>query len=437
MPNRVSQEIPFVEKDDLSSEEIHALVQDICQRTKKASGALLNTSNDIISSVLRLISKKIVEHTQDIIEANALDLEYAVQKGLSEAMIDRLKLTPERIDVIAKSVSSVDNLENPVGRVLWKEERPNGLIIEKTAVPFGVLGMIYESRPNVTVDAAVLCLKSRNAVVLRGGSESIHSSLAFHKIIQSALEDNNLPKDCVSIIPVRNREAVSAILQSDKFIDVIIPRGGKSLIERVMSEARMPVFGHLEGLCHTYIHKSAKANIAKDVTYNAKMRRTGICGATETLLIDKDLTPEIAKSVLGNLLDEGCEIVGDKLSQALDSRIGNAQQIDWQTEYLDKKLSCCVVSNVEEAVEHINSYGSHHTDSILAEDKDAVEYFLQNVDSGIVMHNASTQFADGGEFGMGAEIGIGTGKLHARGPVGIEQLCTYKYIVKGTGQTRP
>jgi len=356
---------------------------------------------------------------------------------LSEALLDRLKLTPERIESMSAGLETVIDLPDPVGRVLWESKRPNGLHIKRLSCPIGVLGMIYESRPNVTVDAAALCLKSHNAVILRGGSESLNSSLALHDLIQSSLRAHNLPEGAVSMIPVSDRSVVGEMLSADQYIDVMIPRGGRGLIERVMSEAAMPVFGHLEGLCHIYIHQTARKEIAVDVTLNAKMRRTGICGAAETLLLDHKLDPDIARAVVKALLDKGCEVVGDKMAQGLDERIGAARSEDWHTEYLAPKISVAVVDGVEEAVNHINAQGSHHTDSILAEDAQAASYFLNRVDSGIVMHNASTQFADGGEFGMGAEIGIATGKFHARGPVGLEQLTTYKYLVHGSGQTRP
>ncbi len=413
------------------------IVKQLGQDAKAASRILAQTTAREINDLLSSIAKNLRGNAADIITANKKDLASAEQRGLNQAMTDRLMLNNDRIEAMAVGIETIIDLDDPVGRQLWETMRPNGLRIERVSVPIGVLGMIYESRPNVTIDAAALCLKSRNAVILRGGSESLHSSLALHKIIQSTLQDHNLPEACVSMIPIADREAVGAMLAAHQYIDVMIPRGGRSLIERVMNEARMPVFGHLEGICHIYIHPSVKPEIARQVTLNAKMRRTGICGALETLLIDKDLDQDLAKNVLADLLDAGCEIVGDKMVQNLDGRIGEAKSEDWHTEYLDAKLSCAIVSNVEEAVNHINTNGSHHTDSILAEDTKDVQYFLKNVDSGITMHNASTQFADGGEFGMGAEIGIATGKMHARGPVGLEQLCTYKYIVHGEGQTRP
>ncbi len=426
----------MIEPSAVSQSPEH-LVREVAASCKKASALLAQSSENQINTVLETLETTLLKNTKDILVQNKKDTEAAQSKKMDEALIDRLVLNEDRIKAMAAGVNTVRELPDPVGRVLWENKRPNGLQIQRVSVPIGVLGMIYESRPNVTIDAAALCLKSRNAVLLRGGSESFYSSMALHKIVQDVLEDNNLPRNCVAMVPIRDREAVGTMLSLSEYIDVMIPRGGQSLIERVMNEAKMPVFGHLEGLCHVYIHSSVKPTIAREVPLNAKMRRTGICGAMETLLLDQNLAPEIAKDVLNTLLDAGCEIVGDKMAMALDPRIKNATSQDWTTEYLAPKLSCAVVNGHEEAVTHINTYGSHHTDSILAEDKNVVEYFLKNTDSGIVMHNASTQFADGGEFGMGAEIGIATGKMHARGPVGLEQLCTYKYIVLGSGQTRP
>lgn len=419
------------------SEKLADTINALCRNARIASRQLISVPPEVINAALDTLAQKIREQAGFILDENKKDIEYAHSKGLSDAMIDRLRLDPARLDAIAGSIAVVRDLPCPLGKILQETTRPNGLVIRRVSVPIGVLGMIYESRPNVTIDAAILCLKSGNAVVLRGGSESFHSAQAFYTLIRSALQEHNIPADAVTMIPMREREAVGIMLKADHSIDVIIPRGGKGLIERIMQEATMPVFGHLDGICHIYVHPSAKPEIALNVTMNAKMRRTGICGAMETLLLDRALPEELAKNILSNLLDAGCAIVGDTDIMALDSRIMAATEDDWSTEYLDKKLSCRMVGSPQEAVEHINTYGSHHTDSILAEDQDAVDYFLKHVDSGIVMHNASTQFADGGEFGMGAEIGIGTGKLHARGPVGIEQLCTYKYIVSGNGQTRP
>jgi len=421
----------------LKTQSPQEIVDSLGADAKAAAAILSRTPTEVINDVLDTLAKKLRDNSVSIIDANAKDIAAAEQKGLNAALIDRLRLDEDRIAGIARGVKTVRELEDPTSKTLWVQERPNGLLIRRVSCPIGVLGMIYESRPNVTVDASILCLKSHNAVILRGGSESLHSSLALHKIIQEALEEHNLPKACVSMIPISDREAVGAMLKASNYIDVMIPRGGHGLIERVMNEARMPVFGHLDGLCHIYIHPTAKEDIAIDVTLNAKMRRTGICGAMETLLIDRAYGDDKAQRILKNILDSGCTIVGDDDVQKLDPRIEAAKDEDWTTEYLDTKLSCKFVDSVEQAVEHINHYGSHHTDSILAEDEDTATYFLQNVDSGIVMHNASTQFADGGEFGMGAEIGIATGKMHARGPVGLEQLCTYKYMVHGNGQTRP
>ena len=413
------------------------IVDELCRDAKKASALLSQTTEAQINAVLTDLASNLRANIPAILEGNQKDLDAGEANGLTKAMLDRLALDEGRVEGIAAGVEAIAKLDDPVGRVLWDTDRPNGLKIKRVSVPIGVLGMIYESRPNVTVDAAALCLKSRNAVVLRGGSESLYSSLALHKIIQETLQAHDIPEAAVSMIPIKDREAVGALLKAAHSVDAVIPRGGKGLIERVQNDAAMPVFSHLDGICHIYVHPSVKPEIAKDVTLNAKLRRTGICGAMETLLLDKDLDTALAKEIIANLIDEGCEIVGDKIAQGLDARVGAASSEDWTTEYLDSKLSVAIVSDVQEAVAHINSNGSHHTDSILAEDTTPVDYFLANVDSGIVMHNASTQFADGGEFGMGAEIGIATGKMHARGPVGLEQLCTYKYHVLGSGQTRP
>lgn len=421
----------------LASQSPEHIIETLGSEAKKASRILAQTPTEVINQTLETLSQNLIKNSQFIIEANAKDLAAADQKGLSPALIDRLTLNEGRIQSISQGIQTVIALEDPTEKILWEQHRPNGLNIQRISCPIGVLGMIYESRPNVTVDASILCLKSHNAVILRGGSESLHSSLAIHKIIQDALEDHGLPKACVSMIPVSDRAAVGAMLRADQYIDVMIPRGGHGLIERVMSEARMPVFGHLDGLCHIYVHPSADSKIATEVTLNAKMRRTGICGAMETLLIDRECDADVITNILNNLINGGCTIVGDEDIQKIDTRISPANDEDWVTEYLDAKLSIKFVDGVKDAVHHINTYGSHHTDSILSEDQNAVDYFLKNVDSGIVIHNASTQFADGGEFGMGAEIGIATGKMHARGPVGLEQLCTYKYLVRGNGQTRP
>jgi glutamate-5-semialdehyde dehydrogenase len=419
------------------NQDVAALVA-MLGRTAKASSSLLpHIPEERVQAALHGLAEALRGRSAEILSINARDIKAAEQNGLTPALIDRLTLTPERVEAMANSVEVIAALENPVGKILSRTQRPNGLVIERVACPIGVLGIIYESRPNVTVDAAALSLKSRNAVILRGGSESYETALFLYEILKSALKEQGIPEGAVCFVETKDREAVGAMLALPQYIDAIIPRGGKSLTSRVMADAKMPVFAHLDGICHIYVHESAKPDLAAAVTLNAKMRRTGICGAMETLLLDTKLKPETARAILTNLLDAGCEIVGDKMVQGLDPRIAPAKSEDWGTEYLDAKLSVAAVNGIEEAVRHINTYGSHHTDSILCEDDAARDYFLSHVESAIVMHNASTQFADGGEFGMGAEIGIATGKMHARGPVGVEQLCTYKYIVRGSGQVRP
>lgn len=417
--------------------EAQPLVATLGREAKSAAAYLPHIAESVITASLKDLAVRLRSRIDDILRINQNDIEAGRAKNLTPALLDRLTLNEARIESIAQSVEVIAALSDPCGKTLWREERPNGLLIERVSCPIGVLGIIFESRPNVTVDAAALCLKSRNACILRGGSESFETSKFLHSLIVESLKTHNIPPESVSFVDTTNREAVGAMLAMPQFIDVIIPRGGKSLTSRVMEEAKMPVFSHLDGICHIYVHESAKPDLALAVTLNAKMRRTGICGAMETLLLDTKLNPDTAKAILTNLLDSGCAIVGDKIIQALDSRIQPATAQDWATEYLDAKLSVAAVNGVEEAVAHINAYGSHHTDSILCEDEAARDYFTARVESAIVMHNTSTQFADGGEFGMGSEIGIATGRLHARGPVGVEQLCTYRYIVRGAGQTRP
>ena len=422
---------------DLSGSIPGSTMMELGSSCKKAAAIIAQSPTEQINRALLALADRLEAQTSEILEANHIDVTAAQEKGLTPALIDRLALDNERVAAIAQAVRDIAALDGPIGVVLDTTTRPNGLVIEKVAVPIGVLGMIYESRPNVTVDAAALSLKSHNAVLLRGGSESFHSSRALHKIIQDVLVDNDLPAGAVSMMPATDRSLVAAMLQSPEYIDVIIPRGGKGLTGRVMQEAQMPVFAHLDGNCHIYVHSSVKPELAVSVVQNAKLRRTGICGAAESLLFDAALDDAIAKKILETLKAQGCVIVGDERAQALISDVVPANEDDWSTEYLDKKISCKYVASVDEAIEHINQYGSHHTDAILAEDTAIVSEFLKRVDSAIVMHNSSTQFADGGEFGMGAEIGIGTGKLHARGPVGLKQLATFKYLVKGDGQTRP
>ncbi len=405
---------------------------------RRAARALAQLEGPRVTQALETVAGLLRDRTGDILTANRIDVEHAEGKGLTPAMIDRLRLDKKRIAGIADGVLTVAALPDPSGKILSETTRPNGLVIRKVSVPIGVLGMIYESRPNVTIDAAALALKSRNAIILRGGSESFHSSMALFKIFREGLEKDGLPGGAVQMIETTDRALVGEMLKADHLIDVMIPRGGRSLIARVRDEARMPVFSHLDGLCHIFIDESASPDIARDVVLNAKMRRTGICGATETLLVHKDFPKEDLKAVLATLIENGCEIRGDEdIRTLMGEAVLPAGEDDWKTEYLEAILSVRIVPDLEAAIAHINSYGSHHTDSILTEDRDAADTFFRTVESAIVMHNASTQFADGGEFGMGAEIGIATGKLHARGPVGVEQLMTYHYRVFGSGQTRP
>ena len=373
---------------------------------------------------------------QTIIQANEKDMAQARDAKLNAAMLDRLALDGERVDGMIQGLRDVAVLDDPVGRVLDERTRPNGLRIQRVSVPVGVIGIIYESRPNVTADAGALCVMSGNAAILRCGSESFNSSHAIAACLRSGLKSADLPEDCIQIIPTTDRAAVGILLAMDGDVDIIVPRGGRSLIERVKEESRIPVLAHLDGICHVYVHGAADPDTARDVTFNAKMRRTGICGATETLLIDRQAL-KMLPDILAPLFEVGCEVRGDAEILALESGVVPASEIDWDTEYLDAIISVRVVDGLDQAIAHVNLHGSHHTDAILTQDDAAAERFLNEVDSAIVLHNASTQYADGGEFGMGAEIGISNGKLHARGPVGVEQLTTYKYKVFGTGQVRP
>lgn len=372
-----------------------------------------------------------------ILDANAEDMAAARDKGLAAAMLDRLQLDGKRLEAMAQGLEVVAGLADPVGTELARWTRPNGLDIARVRVPLGVVGIIYESRPNVTADAGALCLKAGNAAILRGGSESFHSSRAIVARLKEGLRAADLPEAAIQLVPTVDRAAVGHMLRMSEHIDVIVPRGGRSLIERVLAESHVPVLAHLEGNCHTYLHASADPRMALEITLNAKMRRTGICGATETLLVDRSAAERLLPAVLDALIEAGCAIRGDEVVRRLEPRATPATEQDWYTEYLDAVLAVKTVAGLDEAIAHINRYGSHHTESIIAADRDAATRFLREVDSAIVIHNASTQFADGGEFGMGAEIGIATGRLHARGPVGVEQLTSYKYVVRGTGQTRP
>ena len=361
----------------------------------------------------------------------------ATAAGLGAAMLDRLKLDAKRVEAIARGLDDIVALGDPVGTVIAEWTRPNGLRIRRVRVPLGVVGIIYESRPNVTADAGALCLKSGNAVILRGGSESFHSSSAIHRCLQRGLAAAGLPEDAIQMVPTTDREAVGYLLGNmQEFVDVVVPRGGRGLIERVMTDARVPVIGHLEGLCHTYVHRSADVAMATRITVNAKMRRTGICGATETLLVDESVAAALLPPILDDLIKAGCELRGDAGVQKLDARVKPAAAADWDTEYLDAILAIRLVKNLDDAIDHIVTHGSSHTEAIVTEDAAAAARFLNGVDSAVAMWNASTQFCDGGEFGFGAEIGIATGRLHARGPVGPEQLTTFRYHVVGTGQVR-
>ena len=362
----------------------------------------------------------------------------AEKNKLSEAMIDRLVLNHERIEAIALSLKKISDFNDPIGKIINEIERPNGLVIQRVKVPLGVIGIIYESRPNVTADAGGLCLKSGNAVILRGGTEAVNSNRILHSCLIEGLEKAGLPSASIQMIPTQDREAVGFLLRDmTEYIDIIIPRGGKNLIARIQEDARVPVIGHLEGICHTYVHKNADLNMAIEIILNAKMRRTGICGATETVLIDRVIANEFLPPILDILINAGCEIKGSKEVVSLDSRANKAKDSDWGKEFLDAVVAIRLVDGIEEALEYIRKYGSGHTEAIISSNQAAADKFLTELDSSIVMHNTSTQFADGGEFGMGAEIGIATGRIHARGPVGSEQLTSYKYIVRGDGQIRP
>jgi glutamate-5-semialdehyde dehydrogenase len=423
-----------ISKED---DTVAQLMRELGQRARAAARLLARVSSAGKDRALRSAAAAIRASSAEIMAANAKDMESARGRDLSKSLLDRLYLDAGRVEGMARSIDEVVALPDPVGQVMAEWSRPNGLVIQRVRVPLGVIGIIYESRPNVTADAGALCLKSGNAVILRGGSESFHSSRAIHSCLQQGLREAGLPEDAIQMVPTTDRAAVGHLLSGmQEFVDVVVPRGGRSLIERVLKDARVPVIGHLEGICHTYVHRSADIDMAKKVTLNAKMRRTGICGATETLLIDRDCLATHYRPIADALVAAGCELRGDTEICALDPRARPATEADWHTEYLDAIMSVRVVSGVEEAIEHITRYGSGHTECIVAEDAAAVRRFFNDLDSAILMHNASTQFADGGEFGMGAEIGIATGRIHARGPVGAEQLTSFKYLVRGAGQVR-
>jgi len=407
-------------------------------RGRAAAATLRNASSESKNRAILAAADALRARTREVLSANAADVAAAQASGLNAAFIDRLSLDAKRVEAVARSLADIAALPDPVGRELARWTRPNGLDIARIATPIGVIGMIYESRPNVTADAGALCLKSGNAVILRGGSECIRSAAAIHAALVDGLEQAGLPADAIQLVRIQDRAAVGVLLAGlNGTIDLIVPRGGKALVKRVQEEARVPVLAHLEGICHVYVHRHADPEMARAIAFNAKMRRTGICGAAETLLIDKAVLHSHGLPILGDLAEAGCEIRGDGAVRAAFPAARPATEEDWRTEYLDAVISVRAVDGVDDAIAHIETYGSHHTESIVTADAGAAERFLAALDSAIVMWNASTQFADGGEFGMGAEIGIGTGKLHARGPVGVEQLTTFKYVVRGTGQIRP
>lgn len=422
-----------MKQDDLS---IPDMMQSVGRAARAAYAVLANASAESKRTALWQAAASLRAREKEILEANSRDMEAARARGLTGAMLDRLELTPTRIAAMADGVDAVAEFPDPVGRVLGESTRPNGLTIRRVSVPLGVIGIIYESRPNVTADAGALCLKSGNAAILRGGSESFHSSAAILTCLQAGLAAAGLPEAAIQAVPVTDRAAVGEMLTMTDSIDVIIPRGGKSLTERIQRESRIPTLQHLDGNCHTYIHASADPAMAEAVVVNAKLRRTGICGATESLVIDRAALESVLPRLADALIGKGCELRGDEVACAADNRLRAAAPEDWDTEYLDAVLSVKTVEGPEEAIAFINRHSSHHTDAIIAGDSVVAERFLREIDSAIVMHNTSTQFADGGEFGMGAEIGISTGRLHARGPVGCDQLTTYKYVVSGNGQVR-
>jgi glutamate-5-semialdehyde dehydrogenase len=405
---------------------------------RRAARALALTSGEQRNKALQAAAAAIRKRSGEILAANAIDMSEGEERGLTKAMLDRLMLDADRVEAMASGIETVAALHDPVGRVLAEWERPNGLKIQRVSVPLGVIGIIYESRPNVTADAAALCLKSGNAAILRGGSESFHSSQAIYQALREGLVAADVDADAVQMVPTTDREAVGYLLSSmGEWLDVVVPRGGKSLIKRVQDEARVPVIGHLEGICHVYLHENADADMARDVVLNAKMRRTGICGACETVLVDRAAVARLLPGVVSALTNAGCEVRGDdEVCKVVPDAVAATEE-DWSAEYLEAIISIRVVDGIDAAIAHIATYGSGHTESIITDNEEAAQRFLRNVDSAIVLQNASTQFADGGEFGMGAEIGIATGRVHARGPVGADQLTSYKYIVRGSGQTRP
>nr|WP_081875379.1 glutamate-5-semialdehyde dehydrogenase [Tepidicaulis marinus] len=420
------------------SADVAGLMEEVGRKARASAELLALAPSKAKDAALLAAAMTLRANVDDILDANARDMAFGREKGLTAAMLDRLALDEERIEGIAKGLEAVAALKDPVGDIMADWERPNGLRIERVRVPLGVIGVIYESRPNVTADAGALCLKAGNAAILRGGSESFHSSHAIHDCLVEGLSAAGLPEAAIQLVPTRDRAAVGEMLRGlGGRLDVIVPRGGRGLIERVQTEARVPVFAHLDGVCHVYVDGAADLDMARDIVVNAKMRRTGICGSAETVLVDRACAGTHLRPIIEALLEKGCEVRGDDTVRAEVSAAKQASEDDWYTEYLDAIIAIKVVNGVSEAIEHIGKYGSHHTDAIVTSDEKTAEKFLNEVDSAIVLHNASTQFADGGEFGMGAEIGIATGRFHARGPVGVEQLTSFKYVVRGKGQTRP
>ena len=415
--------------------DINSLVLDIGRRAREASRSLAVASSLQKKDALIFGAKSIKENTADILENNKKDLDFGKSKGLSDALMDRLLLNEERIASMIVGLEAIANQDDPIGEIMEAWERPNGLEIKRVRTPLGVIGVIYESRPNVTADAGALCVKAGNSVILRGGSESYNSSIAIHNCLQTGLLKANLPADAVQLIPTRDRAAVESLLKMTDYVDVIVPRGGKSLVGLVQSEARVPVFAHLEGIVHIYLDKAADPEIAFDVIFNSITRRTGICGAAECLLINNEILEGLGSEIVKMLLDAGVEVRADRAAIKIPGTVA-ANKDDWGKEFLDSKIAVRVVADLEEAINHIQSYSSSHTDCIITENLEVRDKFFSELDSAILMHNASTQFADGGEFGMGAEIGIATGKLHARGPVGTVQLTSFKYLVEGQGTTR-
>jgi len=417
--------------------DIPKLMQAMGRRARSAAEVLATATTPQKNAALRAGARRLRESGELVLAANAADMQDAQVKQLSAALLDRLRLDAGRVDAMAQGLEAIAELADPIGKQLAQWSRPNGMRIERVSVPLGVIGIIYESRPNVTADAGALCLKSGNAVILRGGSESSRSSAAIHAVLQQALAEGDLPESCIQMVPTSDRAAVGYMLaEMADCIDVIVPRGGKHLIERVQQEARVPVIGHLEGVCHVFVERAADLGMATRIVVNAKMRRTGVCGSAETLLVDEACAATHLGPLVNALLEAGCEVRGDRVTRAIDPRVKTAVEEDWYAEYLDAIIAVRVVPGLDAAIAHIGQYGSRHTECIVTADWKAADKFLARVDSAIVLHNASTQFADGGEFGMGAEIGISTDKFHARGPVGVEQLTSYKYLVHGSGQIR-